>query len=368
LKQFRSYKFRLYPNDEQKILLNKTFGCVRFIYNKMLSDKIQYYKETKQTLYNTPAQYKSEFKWLKEVDSHALCNAQLNLQKAYKNFFQNKKVGFPKFKKKHGNIFSFTTNNDGQGKAIFIKDKYVKLPKVGFLKIVQHRSLPVNGIIKSCTISKIASEKYYISLLVEYDKDTKKHDIDISKSIGLDMDMKNLYTDSQGVRAEYPHYYKLMLNKIIKEQKKLSLCKSGSNNRNKQRLKVAKLHEKVANQRRDFLHKLSSELVSSFDVVCIEDLDMKAMSQRLNLGKSVFDNSWGMFTTFLRYKLDNEGKMLIKIDKWYPSSKRCNECGFINSELQLSDRKWVCSNCGNLIDRDYNAAKNIKDEGIRQII
>ena len=181
----------------------------------------------------------------------------------------------------------------------------------------------------------------------------------------LDMDMKNLYTDSQGEQGEYPRFYREALEKLQKEQRKLSLCKKGSNNRNKQRLKVARLHEKVANCRKDFLHKKSRELVNDYDMIVIEDLNMRAMSQCLKLGKSVSDNGWGMFTTFLKYKLEDMGKQLIRVNKWFPSSKTCNECGYINSELTLSDRQWVCKECGSIIERDYNAAKNIRDEGMR---
>ena len=181
------------------------------------------------------------------------------------------------------------------------------------------------------------------------------------------MDMKNLYTDSQSIRAKYPRFYRLMQEKLAKEQRKLSKMQKGSKNRNKQKFKVAKIHEKTANQRKDFLHKKSRELTNKYDAVIIEDLNMKAMSQCLKLGKSVSDNGWGMFTIFLKYKLENEGKQLIRVDKWYPSSKRCNDCGEINKELQLSDREWVCKSCGCIIDRDYNAAKNIRDEGIRML-
>jgi putative transposase len=364
----KAYKFRLYPNKEQEILLSKTFGCVRFVYNKMLSERkeiYEKYKDNKEELKRhklpTPAKYKTEFEWLKEVDSLALANAQMNLQLAYNNFFRDKSIGFPKFKSKHKDRNSYTTNN--QGGNIRIKDNKIKLPKLGFVKIVQHREIPSNQIIKSCTISKTPSGKYYISILVNFEQIIKPKEKD--NIVGLDMDMKNLYTDSQGIRAEYPRFYRQALEKLQKEQRKLFKMQNGSNNRNKQRIKVAMLHEKVANCRKDFLHKKSRELVNQYNVIVIEDLNMKAMSQCLNLGKSVADNSWGMFTTLLQYKLENEGKYLIKVDKWDPSSKTCNECGEINHELQLSDREWICNSCGSIIDRDYNAAKNIRDEGIR---
>ena len=311
----------------------------------------------------TPAKYKTEFEWLKEVDSLALANAQMNLQTAYSNFFRDKSVGFPKFKSKHKDKNSYTTNN--QGNNIRIIDKKIKLPKLGLVHITQHRKIPSNQIIKSCTISRSPSGKFYISILVEFEQNIILVSPVKEKVLGLDMDMKNFYTDSQSIRADYPRFYRQALKKLAKEQRKLSRCVKGSNNRNKQRLKVARFHERIANQRKDFLHKKSRELVNNYDAIVVEDLNMKAMSQCLNLGKSIADNAWGIFTTLLKYKLENEGKLLIKIDKWFPSSQKCNECGEINKELQLSDREWICKSCGCIIDRDYNAAKNIRDEGLR---
>lgn len=357
----KAYKFRLYPNKEQEIMLAKTFGCTRFIYNQMLADKIKHYKECKEKLNNTPAQYKTEFEWLKEVDSLALANAQMNLQTAYNNFFNSPKVGFPKFKSKHKNRMSYTTNN--QKGSIRLEYGKIKLPKVGFVKIKQHRIIPEDQIIKSCTVSKTPSGKYFVSILVEYEFEQPETELDFDKIIGLDMDMKHLFTDSNGIRADYPRYYRQALDKLAREQRKLSKCKKGSSNRNKQRLSVAKIHEKIANQRKDFLHKLSHQITNDCDGVCIEDLNMRAMGQCLNLGKSVADNGWGMFTTFLLYKLFDQGKPLIKIDKWFPSSKMCSECGLINDNLTLADREWTCE-CGTHHDRDWNAAINIRREGI----
>ena len=359
----KAYKFRMYPNSEQEVLINKTFGCVRFIYNKMLGDKIAYYEEHKAKLNTTPAQYKQEFEWLKEVDSLALCNAQLNLQTAYNNFFRDVKTGFPKFKSKHRDRNSYTTNNVNG--SIRIEGKQIKLPKLGLVNVKFHRQVYSEYAIKSCTISKSPTGKYYISILVEYEAKIPHPTIDIDNLLGLDMDMKNLFTDSQGNRAEYPRYYRQMQDKLAREQRKLSKCKRGSNNCCKQKLKVAKLHEKVANQRKDFLHKLSAQIANDYDGVCLENLNMKAMGQCLNLGKSVADNGWGMFTMFLEYKLAERGKPLVKIDKWYPSSKSCSVCGTINDNLILKDRAWTCDCCGTHHDRDWNAATNIKNEGIR---
>lgn len=368
----KAYKFRLYPNQEQSTLISKTFGCVRFVYNKMLAerkDTYNKYKDNKTELKKqklpTPAKYKDEFLWLKEVDSLALANAQLNLQSAYNKFFREHK-GFPKFKSKKHPIQSYTTNN--QGGNIRIKDNKIKLPKIGWVRCKVHRQIAENEIIKSCTISRTPTDKYYVSILVEYDKEIQPIQVDKNNILGLDMDMKNLYTDSQGIKAEYPRFYRKMLDKLVVEERKLSRCKLGSNNRNKQRIKVAKLHEKVANQRKDFLHKLSKQLADNYDAVVIEDLNMQGMSQTLNLGKSVADNGWGMFTTMLKYKLEWQGKQLVKVDKWFPSSQLCSDCGFQNPETKdLSVREWICPNCGEKHNRDHNAAINIKNEGIRML-
>lgn len=358
----KAYKFRLYPDKKQEILFAKTFGCVRFIYNEMLSDKIEYYKETKQKLNNTPAQYKKEFEWLKEVDSLALANAQLNLQTAYNNFFRNTKAGFPKFKSKKRNKFSYTTNN--QNGTVAIVEGKLKLPKVGLVKMKQHRIIPSDQKIKSATISKTPSGKYYVSVLVEYEQYIPNIQLDKDKVLGLDYASHSFYVDSQGREADYPRFYRNAQNKLAKEQRKLSLMKYGSNNYYKQKVVVAKIHEHIANQRKDFIHKLSTQLANEYDIVCVEDINMQNMARSLKLGKSTNDNGFGMFRDILSYKLADRGKAFVKIDKWFPSSKMCRHCGSINHELTLSDRVWTCG-CGATINRDENAAINIMNEGLR---
>ncbi|MCL2517378.1 MAG: transposase, partial [Oscillospiraceae bacterium] len=316
----KAYKFRIYPNTEQIVLLAKTFGCVRFIYNKMLGEKIEHYETTKEKLNTTPAQYKNEFEFLKEVDSLALSNAQLHLDTAYKNFFRDKSVGFPKFKSKHKGHNSYTTNFVNGN--ISLSDGCLKLPKLGKVKIKQHRLIPDDYVLKSVTVSKTPSGKYYASILYEYENNIAT--VEIYDAIGLDFSMSELYVSSDGVSADYPRYYRQSLDKLAREQRKLSHMTKGSNNRNKQRLKVARLHERIANQRKDFLHKQSRQITNAYDAVCVEDLNMKGMSQALNFGKSVSDNGWGMFVGMLSYKLFEQGKQLIKIDKWFPSSKTCS--------------------------------------------
>lgn len=302
----------------------KTFGCVRFIYNRMLSDKIKHYEETKQKLNNTPAQYKKEFGWLKEVDSLALANAQMNLQKAYDNFFRSPKTGFPKFKSKHKNRKSYTTNCVNGN--ISIENGCIKLPKIGLVKLKQHRQIPNDYRLKSVTVSQSPSGKYYVSVLFEYESQVQEQPL--HSFLGLDFSMHELYKDSDENEPAYPRYYRQAEKHLQREQRKLSKMQKGSKNRDKQRIKVAKLHEKAANQRKDFLHKQSRQIANAYDCVCVEDLDMKAMSQALNFGKSVSDNGWGMFVTFLKYKLEEQGKQLVKVDKFYASSQTCSVCGY----------------------------------------
>jgi len=366
----KAYKYRIYPNKEQEILINKTFGSVRFVYNQMLANRIEIYdkyKDDKEALkkqkYLTPAKYKTEYSWLKEVDSLALANAQINLNTAYNNFFRDPSIGFPKFKSKHRDKKSYTTNNQ-KGTIRIVDYNHIRLPKLKDVKIRMHRQLPQDAVIKSATISQTATGKYYISILMEFDTDIPSIIPSKETTLGLDYSSKTLYVDSQGNSGNYPKYYRKAEAKLKKEQRKLSKRKKGSKNREKQRRKVAKLHEKVANQRKDFLHKLSRQIANAYDAIVIEDLNMRGMAQGLHLAKSTNDNGFGMLKTFLDYKLKEQGKQLVVIDRWYPSSKTCHYCGTINSQLTLSDRIWACS-CGAILDRDENAAINIKNEGCR---
>lgn len=342
----------------------KTFGCVRFVYNRMLEDKIKHYQETKEKLNNTPAQYKPEFEWLREVDSLALANAQINLQSAYNNFFRSPKIGFPKFKSKRKDKNSYTTNN--QNGSVSIINGKLKLPKVGLVKMVQHRVIPSGQKIKSATIEKTSSGKYYVSILVEFENEIPNFQLDKTKALGLDYASHSFYVDSQGKEANYPKFYRNAQTVLSKEQRKLSLMKYGSHNYEKQRIRVAKIQEHIANQRKDWLHKLSFELAKLYDYICVEDINMQNMAESLKLGKSTNDNGFGMFRTFLAYKLIERGKQLVKINKWFPSSKTCRFCGCVNTNLKLSDRVWTCE-CGAILNRDENAAINIMNIGLSMV-
>ena len=367
----KAYKYRIYPTEEQKVLFAKTFGCCRKVWNLMLDDKIAYYKSEKKMLHNTPAQYKKDYPYLREVDSLALANVQLQLQAAYKNFFSDKKAGFPKRKKKHHSKDSYTTNNQNGTVAVF--DRAVKIPKAGYVKAVIHRAAPSSWKLKSATISHTKDGKYYISVLYEYDTPVRPVLVDKDKVLGLDYKSDGLYVDSNGVCADMPHFYRKAQKQLAKAQRILSRRKGSkknshkSNNWIKQHHKVNKIYAHVANQRRDFLQKLSAEIANQYDLVSVEDISLKGISSKkgLGLGKAAADNGYADFVNMLTYKLRDRGKWLIKVDRFYPSSQLCR-CGYKNPVTKdLSVRTVTCPVCGRTYDRDVNAAINIKNEGYR---
>ena len=368
----RAIKYRLYPTTEQCILFEKTFGCARKVYNLMLGDKIESYQKTGKFANVTPAMYKKDRPYLKEVDSLALANAQINLQKAFRNCFdktRKKKNGFPKFKSAKHSRRSYTTNN--QNGTIAIAGNTIRLPKVGFVKAVIHR-LPEDGwTLKSATISRDGDGKYYASVLFEYKQIVPSVPIS-NNAIGLDYASDGLYVDDQGNIGSNHKFFRESQEKLAKAQKKLSRMQGSkkgeakSNNYLKQLRKVNKIHQHTANQRRDHLHKLSTEIANQYDVVCVESLNMKAMSNKgFGNGKATLDNGYGMFLDLLEYKLADRGKYFVRVDKWFPSSQICHCCHARHPEMKdLRIRTMVCD-CGTTIDRDQNAAINIKREGLR---
>lgn len=369
----KAIKYRIYPTTEQSVMFTKTFGCCRKVYNLMLADKIASYKETKSFGKQTPARYKTEYPFLKEVDSLALANVQLNLQSAMRSCFdrkRKKKNGFPKFKSSKHSRKSYTTNNQN-GTIAIIDNRYIKLPKIGEVKAVIHRGPELDWMIKSATISQDGDGKFYVSVLFEFDKIITKVAIS-NNAIGLDYASDGLYVDDRGNAGSNHKFYMESHKKLAKEQRLLSR-KVGSkknsvksNNYLKQLHKVNKIHKHIANQRLDNLHKKSTEIANQYDIVCVESLNMQSMSNNgFGNGKATMDNGYGMFLNMLEYKLAERGKYFVKVDKWFPSSQLCHCCGQLHREMKDLTIRTMSCDCGLVIGRDRNAAINIKNEGLR---
>ena len=365
-------KYRLYPTTEQCIMFAKTFGCCRKVYNLMLNDKIKSYQSTGKFATVTPAKYKKEYPFLKEVDSLALANAQMNLQSAFRNCFdksRKKRNNFPKFKSSKHSRKAYTTNN--QNGTVAIVDKGIKLPKIGKVKAVIHRVPDAAWKLKSVTISQESDGKYYAAVLFEFEQNIVPV-TSLDNVIGLDYASDGLYVDDKGNVGTNHKYYRESHSKLAKEQRRLSRKKGSkkneprSNNYLKQLQKVNKIHRHIANQRLDNLHKISTEIANQYDVVCVESLNMKAMSNKgFGSGKATMDNGYGLFLGLLKYKLANRGKHLVKVDKWFPSSQVCHRCGARHPKMKdLRIRTFACE-CGITMGRDLNAAINIKKEGLR---
>lgn len=367
----RAYRYRIYPDDKQKEQLEKTFGCCRYVYNAVLDLQKKRYTEGEKYLSKINAnnfcnrELKVSNPWLKEVDKFALTNTIFALDTGFQKFF-DKAGGYPKFKSKKRSKNSYTTNSTNGN--ICVNENSVKLPKLGRVKAVIHRNAPKEWILKSATVTKEHDGTYYCSVLYEMETVIvhEAKECNGAKVIGLDYKSDGLYMDSEGKVCGSPKYYKRSMEILAKRQRKLKHKKTGSNNYYKQQKKIAKLHRHTANQRKDFLHKESLSIAKTYDIVCVEDLNMRAMSNKsFGNGRATLDNGYGMFLNMLEYKLTERGKHLVKVSKWYASSQICSKCGRKQS-MGLGVRTYRCE-CGMIMDRDKNAAINIKNEGIRTL-
>lgn len=367
---YKIFRFRLYPSSGQKIFFENTFGCSRFVYNYFLRQKIESYQNDGKSLsYSQCAKELSamkkldEYRFLKEVDSIALQQALRHLEKAFDNFYKREGKGFPKFKTKKKSRQSYTTIK--VNKNMVLGDGVLRLPKIGEVRMKQHRMIPNDYILKRATVIKNAIEQYYVSLVFFHERQVEE--ISINTVLGLDFSPTSLYVDSNGGKAEIPVSFSKIEKRLAFEQKALSRMEKGSENWMKQKQRVAKLYEKRANQRKDYLHKQSFALAEEYDCICIETLSIqKMMSNRTGLNRKMVNSGWEMFTSYLSYKMEERGKRLIKVDRFFPSSQLCHSCGEKNPALKdLKVREWTCPSCGKFHNRDLNAAINIKNEGIR---
>lgn len=361
---FRSYKLRIYPNNKQRTMLSKTFGCVRWIYNQFLAERKTYYEKNnslKGFRQSTEKQLKEKFEWLKECDAIALVQSRRHLDKAYANFFRKLKLKQPtsiRFKKKSDHN-SYTTYS--RYWKIDFQNKRIRLPKIGFIKFKDARTFNTMKI-HNVTVSRNKSGQYFASVLIE--EDTQKFP-ESNQWIGIDLGVNSFISCSDGTKIENPRILKQYEKKLSREQRRFSRKVKGSKNRDKQRLVLTKIHQKIANIRTDFQQKLSTKLIRENQTICLESLKVGNMLKNHKLAKSVSDCSWSSFVSMLKYKANWYGRTIIQIGTFFPSSKLCSDCGFKLEKLDLRTRSWKCPNCGSEHDRDLNAAKNILQEGIK---
>ena len=360
--KLKAYKFRLYPNKEQEVLLNKTFGCVRYAWNQNVANFLTYDKESNpKPVFKTSTELRKEIEWMQEVSASAIQQKEIDFKEFKKQLFnKNRKsqLGFPKFKKK-SNKQSYRLPNQ---KFKIIGNK-IQLEKIGKIKFVKDRDFPEFFKYLSVTISKNTSGQYFASILVEQEINHKHK---TQRECGIDVGIKSFAVQSDGIEVDNPKYFSKNQAKLKRLQQHFARKQKGSNRRDKCRLKIAKLHQKVVNQRQWFLHNYSTYLIDNYDIIFIEDLDIKGLLEKRQLSKEISDVSWSEFFRMLQYKADWYGKTVHKVDKYYASSKTCS-CGVKNDNLKLSDRVWTCGSCGAIHQRDLLASQNVLKEGRRSL-
>ncbi len=364
-------KVRLYPTPEQAALFEKTFGCCRYLWNQMLADEEKFYVETDVHFLPTPAKYKKAAPFLKEVDSGALATVHQNLRKAFQHFFKNPQAyRHPVYKKKKEGRDAYTVYcqyyPSGKGSNISLTKVGIRLPKAGEVKAKLYRKPLHWWKLKTATVSRTPTGKYFCSLMFACPVKAPKPILPtIENTLGLNYSLSHFYVDSEGQKADPPHWRKASADKLARIQRRLSRMQKGSKNYQEQLNKLQRLHEHIANQRKDFAHKESRRLADAWDAVCVKDTDLAAMSRSIQLG-NVLDAGYGLFRLFLQYKLAWQGKAYIVVEKYFPSAKTCHHCGTVYDDLPVDARQWTCPSCGTVLDRARNGAENLRDQGLAE--